>query len=293
MLLSMTGYGEARREEGELVISVELRSVNNRYLKINTRYSDGYGSLEPLVENTIREQVQRGSVNVQLRIERRASADDCLINRELLTSYWQQLQQLHQELHISDTVSLEAVLGLPGVVESSPRVADAAKVWPQVEATLQEALSSHTSMRETEGTAMASDMTDNLDQITANVEKILVRAPLVADDYRNRISERLTQVLAEKDVKFEATDIIREVSIFAERSDISEEIVRLKSHLDQFRKTMDLKQSSGRKLDFITQEMFRETNTIGSKANDVEISQHVIEVKASTERIREMVQNVE
>jgi uncharacterized protein (TIGR00255 family) len=129
--------------------------------------------------------------------------------------------------------------------------------------------------------------------VAASLEQIERRAPLVIEDYRNRLLDRLKRTLAELDIHLNPSDVIREVGMFADRSDISEEIVRLRSHLDQFQATMKLPESAGRKLDFLTQEMFRETNTIGSKANDMEIARHIIEIKTAIERIREMIQNIE
>src|SRR4029078_6750349 len=139
----------------------------------------------------------------------------------------------------------------------------------------------------------AADLASNGTSIARELDAIEVRAPQVADSYRSRLTDRLTKTLAEYQITLQPGDLIREISIFAERSDISEEIVRLRSHLEQFASTLDLPESSGRKLAFLTQEMSRETNTIGSKANDVQISRHVIEIKAAIERIREMIQNVE
>ena len=140
---------------------------------------------------------------------------------------------------------------------------------------------------------MAVDLEQNRTAILAQLDRIERRAPAVVEAYRDRLTDRIGKLLAEFDISSQPSDLIREVGLFAERSDISEEIVRLRSHLQQFGKIMQLAESSGRKLDFVTQEMFRETNTIGSKANDAEITQHVVEIKASIERIREMVQNVE
>jgi uncharacterized protein (TIGR00255 family) len=154
-------------------------------------------------------------------------------------------------------------------------------------------MGSMAAMRAEEGKAMAADLAANAAAIARELNAIEARAPGVAETYRGRLSERLTKTLSEFQITLDPNDLIREVSIFAERSDISEEIVRLRSHLEQFAATLDLPESSGRKLEFLTQEMFRETNTIGSKANDVEISRHVIEIKAAIERIREMIQNVE
>jgi uncharacterized protein (TIGR00255 family) len=148
-------------------------------------------------------------------------------------------------------------------------------------------------MRAEEGATMAADLAANAASIAKELDAIEVRAPLVAEGYRTRLSDRLAKTLAEYEVTLQPGDLIREISIYAERSDISEEIVRLRSHLEQFSATLKLPESSGRKLEFLVQEMFRETNTIGSKANDVEISMHVIEIKGAIERIREMIQNVE
>ncbi len=148
-------------------------------------------------------------------------------------------------------------------------------------------------MRTDEGRAMAADLAANCRTIAAGLNEIERRAPLMVDAYRTRLEERMKKILAEFQVELNAGDLIREVSLMADRGDISEEIVRLKSHLDQFDQIMALPESSGRKLEFLTQEMFREANTIGSKANDVEIAKQVIEIKTAIERIREMIQNIE
>ena len=148
-------------------------------------------------------------------------------------------------------------------------------------------------MRTQEGEAMAADLRANREQIATELTEIERRAPLVAEAYRTRLTDRLQKTLEQYQISLDPADLIKEISIFAERSDISEETVRLRSHLEQFNELLTAQESSGRKLEFLTQEMFRETNTIGSKANDVDISRHVIEIKAAIERIREMIQNVE
>ena len=148
-------------------------------------------------------------------------------------------------------------------------------------------------MRVEEGEAMAADLEANCGQMVASLDEVQRRAPLVVEAYRARLEERLNRILAEIDVSVEQADVLKEVGLFADRCDISEEITRLRSHLDQFRATMQSDESSGRKLEFLTQEIVREVNTIGSKASDVEISRHVVEMKAAAERIREMIQNVE
>jgi uncharacterized protein (TIGR00255 family) len=165
--------------------------------------------------------------------------------------------------------------------------------WPVIEEALRDALDHLQQMRAREGEAMAADMLANHAVIVAEVDAIQGRAPVVVEAYAQRLRDRLNALLAEHEVRVEPADIVREVGIFAERSDIAEEIVRLRSHLEQFDQIMRSGDSVGRKLEFITQEMFRETNTIGSKANDADIARHVVEIKAAIERMREMIQNVE
>lgn len=294
MLLSMTGFGEAHRQQDGLTVVVEVRTINSRYFKLTMRCGDAYSSLEPELEEVVRRHVKRGTIQVSLRVDRPKSLEDYKVNKVALTAYRDQLASLHREWHISESIDLEKLLLLPGVVEEqAPKIADVTADLPLITATLDAALENLAHMRTEEGRAMTDDLLANIDLISAALGEIEQRAPLVATSYRARLEERLRKTLAEFEVTLDPSDIIKEVSIFSERSDISEEIVRLRSHLDQFRATVELPESSGRKLEFLTQEMFRETNTIGSKANDVEITKQVIEVKAAIEKIREMIQNVE
>lgn len=290
----MTGFGEARRQADGLAVSIELRTINNRYFKLNAKCTEGYASLESEIENVVRQQIRRGTVSVNLRVDRAASPDDYKLNTAVLASYREQLEHLHAEWHVVQPVSLETLLTLPGVViEQRASGSDAAEVWPVIQETLESAMANLAKMRIEEGRNMADDLRANCRLVAAELKQIASRAPLVVEAYRTRLHERLKTVLAEHQVDLVPADVIKEVSIYAERSDISEEIVRLGSHLEQFDEIMELTESSGRKLEFLTQEMFRETNTIGSKANDVQIARHVIDIKAAIERIREMIQNVE
>lgn len=294
MLYSMTGFGEAHHQDNGVTVAVEVRTINSRYFKVSIRLSDTHTLLEPQVESVLREQFRRGTAQVSVRVDRAKTMDDFRINQLALASYREQLDELHTAWHLTESITLERLLGLPGVVEESPmsRV-DPKADWELVKTTLLEAMAHLAEMRADEGKAMAADLTNNIDLIAQELAAIERRAPLVADAYRSRLEERINRTLAEHGVTVDASDVLREISIFSERCDISEETVRLRSHLDQFRSIMELPESSGRKLDFLSQEMFRETNTIGAKANDVEISRHVIELKAAIERIREMIQNIE
>ncbi|MEX0867536.1 MAG: DUF1732 domain-containing protein, partial [Pirellulales bacterium] len=245
------------------------------------------------IEAIVREKISRGTAQVNLKVDRARGADDYTLNETVLESYYRQLASLHQRLMVPEHARLENILLLPGVVDENLHEVEVEQDWPLIESTLREAVDHLHQMRGAEGAAMKSDLIANIDAIEEQLGKIEARAPLVVDAYRGRLAERINKYLAEHDVSIETSDLIREVGFFAERTDIAEETVRLRSHLQQFRATLKQPDSHGKKLDFVTQEMFRETNTIGSKANDMEIARHVIEIKAAIERIREMVQNVE
>lgn len=291
----MTGHGEAHRHEQRVAIAVEVRSVNNRFFKLSFRASEGFSSLEPLIEPVVREQVRRGTLQVNVRIDREPTADDYRFNEAVLIGYSQHLDQLMEAEKIAThEVRVESLMLLPGVVTEKGAGWDVVEsLWPLVEPVLQEALANLAKMRVEEGGAMQSDLASNLKVVAQELRHVEARAPLVVESYRTRLTERLNKLLAEVGVSVTSADVVREVGMFAERCDISEEIVRLRSHLDQFDSVMRTEETPGRKLEFITQEMVRETNTIGSKANDAEIARHVIEIKTVIERIREMIQNVE
>ena len=293
----MTGFGEAHDEHPALVVSAEVRTINSRYFKLSYRSSDGFAALEPLVESIARQFFKRGNVQIQLRVKQAASAEDYTINGAVLEGYRQQLAALASDQRTAanaDNVPLATMLALPGVVQESPQSrVDPQRDWPAIETTLTRACRAAAEMRQQEGQVMADDLSRNCQQVEDRLTSVEERAPLVVSNYRQRLAERVTAALSELDVKLETADLIREVSLFADRSDISEEIVRLKSHLAQFEQTVALPESSGRRLEFICQEMGREVNTIGSKANDAEIAKDVVEMKTALERIREQIQNVE
>jgi uncharacterized protein (TIGR00255 family) len=246
------------------------------------------------VEAAVRKRVRRGTIQINVRVDRLHAPDDYRVNAEVLKGYRNQLEAIVRQWGSTEAIRLESLLSLPGVVsEDADHDADAEAQWPAVEQTLDKALAQLDRMRGEEGRAMAADLRANCLAASASLEQIERRAPEVINNYRERLRERLGKALAEHNVTLEVADVLREVSLFADRSDIAEEMVRLRSHLEQFLATMEEPESSGRKLEFLTQEMVRETNTIGSKANDVEIARHVIEIKTAIERIREMIQNVE
>jgi len=294
VLTSMTGYGEARGQAEGVSALVEVRTINSRHFKLSYRASEGYASLEPDVETVVRETIRRGTVHVNLRVDRRASPDDYRINDSVLENYRWQLEAFTGRNNWTDLVGLETLLQLPGSIEEKSRTnLDPHSDWPAIEPVLREALVAVTKMRTDEGAALLVDLAQNGHAIEKLMEEIAKRAPGVSESYQARLSQRVNKSLAELNVTVDPTDLLREVSLFADRSDVSEEVVRLRSHLQQFADALQLPESSGRKLEFIAQEMGREINTIGSKANDAEMSRYVIEIKSVLERIREQIQNVE
>jgi uncharacterized protein (TIGR00255 family) len=277
-------------------VQVEVRAVNNRYLKVTLRTVEPYNTLEADIEKVLRRTVKRGTLQVHLRVQRPARATDFVINPLALQSYVEQVQRLAQQLSLADGGQslLTQVLSLPGVVpEPAVGAFNAEEDWPLVEQTVEAALARMQQMRQEEGRAMAAQLLHLRDHIARELSHVEARTPQVASAYRERLHERVRTLLSELDVEIDRKDLIREVAIFAERSDISEEVVRLASHLTQFGEALNESESPGRKLEFLIQEMFRETNTMGSKASDVEISRHVVEIKGTLEKIRELVQNVE
>ncbi len=296
MLLSMTGYGEARCQNEHLSLSVELRALNNRYLKVSLRAPDPYHLLEAEFEKHIRRTVKRGTIQVHLRCDRQAAEQDFRIDPVALASYVRQIRDAGHKLLLGDhsQVLLAQVLTLPGVVpEAGSRTHQLHDDWPLIEKALQQALGHLQGMRKEEGAAMGQELLSHRDTIARHLNTVRQRIPQVVNSFRDRLHERVKALLGELDVQIDRNDLIREVSIFAERSDIAEEVVRLSTHLDHFQEIMKEEESPGRKLEFLTQEMFRETNTIGSKASDVGISREVVEIKGTLEKIRELIQNVE
>ena len=296
MLFSMTGYGEATYQSDVLHLAIELRSVNNRYLKVSLRAAEPYNLLEPEVEKVVRRSVRRGTIQVHLRCQRQFAPADFQINAVALRSYLAQLRGLGEGLNLAERgpALLGHVLALPGVVPEPESAAfSMEEEWPVLERVLEQAVGRLQTMRQEEGRAMAQELLQHRDHIGRELEQIRARVPLVASGYRDRLLERVRALLTELDVKIDRSDLIKEVAIFSERSDIAEEVTRLGSHLDQFREILNEPESPGRKMEFLAQEMFREANTIGSKAGDVAISRHVVEIKGTLERTRELVQNVE
>jgi uncharacterized protein (TIGR00255 family) len=271
-----------------------VRAVNNRYFKLVTKTPERYQALEGDIERIVRESISRGTVNVSVRVENVAGSMAYRLDAAVLKGYWQQLTLLTSSLGVQPPDNVGSLLGLPGVVaDGDASTGDPREDWPLIESSLREALAKLGEFRTVEGASMEQDLQVNLRIIATELEKIAERAPQIVHEFRDKLLLRVSELLRDGQASVEPADLIREVSIHAERCDIAEEILRLRSHLDQFQAFVRQPQSAGRKLDFLTQEMVREVNTIGSKANNVEVAHAVVEIKASVERLREVLQNVE
>ena len=295
MLLSMTGFGASSIRSGDLTVSTEIKTVNNRYMKISLRVSDGYGFLEPRIESLVREKISRGTVNILVRITKEYKAGDTKINDTLLRTYFEQVQAVGASLGIQSALSLDKFLELPGVVQEERLLSDEHNKIAENAAmqAVQEAIVDLQKMRQIEGESMRKDLSENLALLETEIADVEKLAPNVVKLYRQKLAERIGKVMSENNLMLDTADLAREIALFVDKSDISEEIVRFRSHLVQFAGVLAKEDCCGRKLDFLTQEMFRETNTIGSKSNDAEITRHVIEMKTVIERLREMLQHVE
>ncbi|NQV28833.1 MAG: YicC family protein [Rhodopirellula sp.] len=294
MLLSMTGFGSASGQNDRFTASVEIKAVNNRHLKVSTRLPDVLGSLESLIEKAVRKTVARGTVSVSVRFSPVGQASRYRISADLLAAYWDQLKAIGETSGVPLPDSVTALLTLPGVISdelSSSLDADAE--WPFLEGVVEEALAGLDEFRQREGESMRAELQQCCEQIATNLDAVVQRAPEVVNNYRDKLLERVRELLGNSGATVEPDNLIREVSVFADRCDINEEITRLRCHIDEFLKVINGTTSQGRKLDFLSQEMFREINTTGSKASNVEIAHHVVEMKAAVEKIREILGNVE
>lgn len=289
MLLSMTGHGQASVQNDQVRVVAEIRTVNNRFLKTNINCSLD-AAHESKLENLIKQNVSRGSVNLRLKSQILGESEDYKLNEPAIRSYWLQLSEIAGS---SQSINIESLLTLPNVVAENVREDLNEIIWPAAEQATLEALSKLNEMRQTEGEVMQKDMLANCQTVQTELDEIIKLAPRVITNYSKRMTDRINSLLESHDFQIQPTDIVKEVGVFAEKCDVSEETVRLGCHIQQFNAIIQSPQSNGKKLDFLVQEMLRETNTIGSKANDVEIAKHVVEIKTCIERIREMVQNVE
>lgn len=289
----MTGHGDASGQNDRMSVTAEVRSVNNRHLKITLRCPDPFLALEANVDRLVRGMVSRGTFTIHLRIRQLGDLSNYRLNAGVAREYWSQINEVSRFLGTSPPAEITPLLSLPGIVgdEDSRTVEEAD--WPLLEEVLTAAMKNLQDFRREEGNIMAAELRSLCLSIEENAEQIALLAPGVVTDYRDRLKNRINEMLAANSVKVTENDLIREVSLFADRCDITEELMRLRSHLLQYRSLLEGDGTNGRKLEFLGQELFREVNTTGSKANNIEIAHRVVDMKAAIEKMREIILNVE
>lgn len=292
MLRSMTGFGRGEAAGEGWLVKVEMKSVNHRYLDLAPRMSRDYGRLEETVRRVVQNRLSRGRVDVSIVVEELEPQERTVkVNMPLLRGYLAALEQIQSELPKQQDITLDQILDLPGVLEPEDPEIDWEQLTALTEAALDQALDELETMRAQEGAVLQKDILGKLAQIQEIIVLIEKKAPEVVEAYRLRLRERLRELLDGTSLTEER--FLGEVAMFAERSAIDEEIVRLKSHIKQFEKTLESDEPVGRKLDFLLQEMNREVNTIGSKSSSIDIAGAVVEIKSVLEKIREQIQNIE
>jgi uncharacterized protein (TIGR00255 family) len=289
----MTGFGAAQAEIEGVEYAVEVRSVNNRYFKAATKLPEAWSAAEAEVEKLLRQKIHRGSVTIKVRMRIPDDKAAYRVNMAAMRSYIDQLKMLEMDADPTLRIDLGSLLQLPGVCEPPPMEDICQATHDGLIGLIGQALDQLIEMRRQEGRAVKAELLAQCDVVQANLAAVRQRAPEVVKDYHAKLQSRVSELMNAGRAGIDAEALAREVAVFAERCDITEEIARLAGHLAQFRQAMDSAEPAGRKLDFIAQEMLREANTIASKANDAEIPRAVVEIKTAVDRIKEQAANVE
>ena len=299
MLKSMTGFGRGQYEDENFSVTVEMKTVNHRYNEVAIRLPRFLNPLEDKIRKTILKTVNRGRIDVFINADYTSSENCTLkVDKNLAAAYHKALQEVGaaiglEELNINSAQEVMYLSRCQDVINVKEGFFDVETVWPKVEQAVKEALDNLVTMRETEGGNIHGDFIYRADLIAEKLTKIEERSPMVVEEYQAKLTDRLNNLLADHNITVEPERLLQEVAIFADRASITEEIVRLKSHIKQFKNIINSDQPVGRKLDFLIQEFNREANTIASKANDYTLAQIVVEIKAEIEKIREQIQNIE
>lgn len=292
MIKSMTGFGRERRVIGSREILVEIRSVNHRYYEFTAKTPRAYGYLDEKLKAFMHGAISRGKVEVSVAIYNQEGVNANIeINKEIAEGYINALRNSAEDLGLEDDLKLSNVIRLPDVFTVVKVIDDEEEIWQQVSEVAGEALKHFVEMRETEGVKMYDDITSRLDMIEETVGKIEKLSPASVQAYRQRLYDKIAEVVGDRNI--DEGRILTEAAIFADKIAVDEETVRLRSHIAQFRELLDSGEPVGRKIDFLIQEMNREVNTTGSKAQELEITRMVVDMKAEIEKIREQIQNIE
>ena len=294
MIKSMTGFGRSEYADGKRNIIVEIKSVNHRYSDISVKMPRRYSFAEDKVKQTVKERIKRGKVDVSIIVENITENDiNIKLNEPIARQYYENLTLLNEQFNLSGEISLRLLATMPDVMKAIPDVDDEEEITKAILVPVGDAALNLEKMRAVEGEKLAEDLISRGETIKDLLDKIAERAPGVVVDYAAKLRERIAELIAGNAAVPEER-IVTEAAIFADKCAIDEEITRLNSHLIQLRNIVDSpKDAEGKKLDFLVQEMNREANTIGSKANDITITNYMLEIKSEIEKIREQIQNIE
>lgn len=292
MLKSMTGFGRAVEEIDGYVITVEIKSVNHRYFDFSSRIPRQYGFLDDKLKSYINSKVSRGKVECYVSVDALDTEDAAVvINKTLASAYVKALKELSEEYSLKEDFGTAFVSRLPDVFVLKKADEDEEKIWQLVKSVTDEAIEKFIQMRAVEGAKMKEDVASRAEYILDCVSFIEERSPQTVKEYNDKLVERVHEIIG--DVSLDEQRIIQEIAIYADKVAVAEETVRLRSHIAQLKTFLESEEPIGRKMDFLVQEINRETNTIGSKANDVDIARKVVDIKAEVEKIREQIQNIE
>lgn len=292
MVKSMTGFGRCEISEGDRKMTVEMKSVNHRYLDVAIKMPKKLNFFESAIRSLLKTYIQRGKVDVFITYEDLSEANTTLrYNQALAAEYLKYLNQMAEEFHLEQDVKVSALSRYPEVLVMEEVQEDEEELWKLLEKAVKGACEQFVETRIREGENLKRDLLIKLDELLEHVAYVEERSPQIVAEYREKLTEKVKELLA--DTQMEESRIAAEVTIYADKICVDEEIVRLKSHIKHTKETLEKEDSVGRKLDFIAQEMNREANTILSKANDLEVSNHAISLKTEIEKIREQIQNIE
>ncbi len=292
MIKSMTGFGRCEVQEAERKITVEMKSVNHRYLDVNIKMPKKLNFFEAAIRNELKNYIQRGKVDIFITYEDFTESNVCVkYNKELASEYMQYLQKMAEDFGLDNDVRVSSLSRYPEVLTMEEQTIDEEALWQLLDKAIKGAAEGFVETRIKEGQNLRDDLIEKLNGMLAHVDFITERSPQIIAEYKQKLEDKVKDLL--DDVKVDESRLLMEVTIFADKVCVDEELVRLRSHIETTRNTLVAGGSIGRKLDFIAQEMNREANTILSKSNDLEISNRAIELKTEIEKVREQIQNIE
>ncbi len=290
----MTGFGRFLRKDGDGELLVEVRSVNNRYLKTTVKIDERCSAFEDRILKEVKKRILRGTVDVTVKSRKAAGSEGPALDPRALRSVAESWRELAVEMGFDHTLDASAVFAIPGIwIEQSSFEGACEDEWDEISAGVEIALNRLVDMRNGEGAAMAADLRGRIAAIAGAIEEVKKLAPAVVEEYRRKLDKNVAAALSASGQTVAPEDLMREIAVFADRSDINEECVRAGQHLDEFIRVLDAGGEAGRKMEFIAQELLREVNTLGAKANNYSIAKLAVEAKTEIEKIKEIVQNLE